>query len=262
MGGKATGQPEFKPRVFVGSSTESLEVAYAIQENLERDAEITVWTQGILDLSKFTLDALLSNLDKFECGVFILAPDDIVKMRGAECTKARDNVVFELGLFIGRLGKERTFIILPRGRGDFKLPTDLLGLTPGTYEPQRDDENLAAALGPACNKVRKALRGLGNTGQTNESAQECGTVEPDEYDEDDIISIIESWMGARDARLNTRVMRYADVDKELQLAPGTAEKYLPRAAERWGYLVSRKGKHTIIFRQKPRSRPKPRVPPW
>jgi hypothetical protein len=246
--------------VFVGSSSESLDVAYAIQENLERDAEITVWTQGILDLSKFTLDGLLDGLDNLECGVFILAPDDVVKMRGAECTKARDNVVFELGIFIGRLGKERIFIILPRGEEDFELPTDLLGLTPGTYEPHRTDGNLVAALGPACNKIRTVLLKFGHLAQANDSGQQCGTVEPKEDDENDIISIIESWLGARPARLNTQVIRYTDVDRELQLAPGTAEKYLPRAAERWGYLVSRKGKQTIVFREKPP--PGPRVVPW
>jgi len=44
-----------KPNIFIGSSKESLEVAYSLQENLEPFAEVTVWTQGIFELSKFTI---------------------------------------------------------------------------------------------------------------------------------------------------------------------------------------------------------------
>jgi predicted nucleotide-binding protein len=73
-----------KPKVFIGSSAESLDIAYALQENLEHDGEITVWSQGIFDLSKFTLDALMDVLDSFDFGVFVLAPDDIIKIRGKE----------------------------------------------------------------------------------------------------------------------------------------------------------------------------------
>ncbi|HUT90485.1 MAG TPA: nucleotide-binding protein [Thermoguttaceae bacterium] len=242
---------KLKPRMFVGCSAESLQIAYAIQENLERDAEVTVWTQGILELSKFTLEALLDALDRSECGVFVLAPDDVVKMRGTEGTRARDNVVFELGLFIGRLGKERTFVVLPRGHEDFELPTDLLGLTPGTFEADRTDGNLAAALGPACNRIRSALGKLALLPQSNESAEENQNGEACEYDENDIIAIIESWMGSRPASLNGRVIHYAEVDRELHLPPGTAEQYLPQAARTWDYEVARQGKETILFREKP-----------
>jgi CRP/FNR family transcriptional regulator, cyclic AMP receptor protein len=40
----------------------------------------------------------------------------------------RDNVIFELGLFMGALSRERTLVLVPKGM-DFKVPSDLLGMT-------------------------------------------------------------------------------------------------------------------------------------
>jgi hypothetical protein len=37
------------------------------------------------------------------------------------------------------------------------LPTDLVGLTVGNYDSDRDDKNLSAALGPACHKIYKQV---------------------------------------------------------------------------------------------------------
>lgn len=119
-----------KPRLFIGSASENLDVAYAIQEVLEHDAEVTVWTQGIFDLSKYTLDALTETLDTVDFGLFALSPTDVVTMRDETKRAARDNVIFELGMFIGRLGKERAFLFIPRGAEELHLPTDLLGITP------------------------------------------------------------------------------------------------------------------------------------
>jgi predicted nucleotide-binding protein len=115
-----------KPALFVGSSSESLDVAYAVQKNLEDVAEVVVWTQGIFELTKSYLESLLEALEDTEFGVFIFGPDDVIRIRGTEMRAARDNVVFELGLFIGRLGRNRSFILMPKESADFHLPTGAL----------------------------------------------------------------------------------------------------------------------------------------
>lgn len=146
-----------KPKLFIGSSVEGLEVAYAIQSELEHDSEPTVWSQGVFNLTQSTLSDLLSVLDTYDAAIFVMSPDDVVKMRGQEQTVTRDNVLFELGMFIGRLGPDKTFMVKPRNSQDFHVPTDLLGLTPGVYDNERSDGNLQAALGPFCFQVRKQL---------------------------------------------------------------------------------------------------------
>lgn len=147
-----------KPTLFIGSSTESLDVAYAAQRNLEDVAEVVVWTQGIFELTQSYLESLLDALDDTEFGLFIFGPDDVTRIRGEEMRTARDNVVFELGLFIGRLGRERSFILMPRGVSDFHLPSDLLGISTASYQPPSRSDRLQAALGPACYDIRTAIR--------------------------------------------------------------------------------------------------------
>lgn len=148
-----------KPKIFIGSSVEGLNVAYAIQQNLTHDAEPTVWDQGIFDLSKTTIESLTKAVNESDFGIFVFSPDDITKMRGSEHNSIRDNVIFEFGLFTGKLGRDRVFFVRP-DTSDLHLPTDLLGITPGTYNPNREDGRLQAATGPACNQIRKAMKKL------------------------------------------------------------------------------------------------------
>src|SRR5260221_13672109 len=133
-----------RPTLFIGSSSESLDVAYAAQRNLEDVAEGVVWTQGLFELTKGHLESLLDALDDTEFGLFIFGADDVTRFRGAEMRTARDNVVFELGLFIGRLGRQRSFIMMPKGVSDFHLPTDLLGINIATFQPPSQSDRWQA----------------------------------------------------------------------------------------------------------------------
>jgi len=143
-----------KPQLFVGSSVENLQVAYDVQENLDHDAEVKVWPQGGFEIAGFGLDSLLEQLQSCDFGVFIFTPDDMVRIREEEHRAVRDNVLFELGLFMGRLGRQRTFVIVPSGI-KVHLPSDLIGWNLAYYDPNRKDG--VAALGVACNKIRRAM---------------------------------------------------------------------------------------------------------
>ena len=147
-----------QPRLFIGSSTEGLPIAYGIQENLEFDAETTVWKQGIFHPTRQTLVDLVAAMQSTDFAVFVFNADDVLMMRGKKFEATRDNVIFELGLFIGHLGVERCFFVQARGLDTLHLPTDLLGLAALTFNPERSDGNVVAALGTACNQIRRAMR--------------------------------------------------------------------------------------------------------
>jgi hypothetical protein len=148
-----------KPRVFIGSSKEGLSIAYAIQHNLENDAEVTVWAQDVFRPSQFVLESLTDQLDNTDVGIFVFSADDVVKMRGAEHAAVRDNVLFEYGLYVGRLGRKRSFIVAPSGAA-LHLPSDLNGINYRTYQTDRSDGNWDAALGSASSKIIPHLKAI------------------------------------------------------------------------------------------------------
>jgi hypothetical protein len=79
--------------------------------------------------------------------------------RGTERPVARDNVLFELGLFVGGLGRDRTFMLFDRSNPP-ALPTDLAGVSAATFEPHSSG-NLQAALGAACTRIQMSIEKLG-----------------------------------------------------------------------------------------------------
>ncbi|CAM3624404.1 TIR domain-containing protein [Pseudoalteromonas maricaloris] len=149
-----------KPRIFIGSSVESLPIADAIAENLEFDAEVTIWRSGTFNLSSNTLDDLILKSKSVDFSAFIFSPDDLAIMRSREKYVVRDNVLFELGLFIGSIGKERCFIIKPRGE-ELHFPSDLLGITPTDYDQNRSDNNLTSSLTYASTQIKREMSNKG-----------------------------------------------------------------------------------------------------
>jgi hypothetical protein len=151
---------ERKPRIFIGSSVESLPIADAIAENLEFDAEVTIWRTGTFKLSSNALDDLILKSKSVDFSIFIFSPDDVSTIRSREAPAVRDNVVFELGLFIGSIGKERCFIVKARNT-DLHFPSDLLGITPTDYEPNRSDDDLTSSLTYAATQIKREIADKG-----------------------------------------------------------------------------------------------------
>jgi hypothetical protein len=143
--------------MFIGSSVEGKRIAENIQEQLEYDVDSTVWHQGIFGLSGGTLETLVNCVNDFDFATLVLTGDDLIEKRNVSGRSPRDNVLFELGLFMGALGRSRTFIVHSRSNPPL-LPSDLAGITPATFMAR---DNLSAALGPACTKLRRAIEAQG-----------------------------------------------------------------------------------------------------
>lgn len=151
------------PRVFIGSSRDAETICRNLQVELERavPCEVTVWTQGAFAASDYTLESLSNWAMSADFAVLVATPDDTVS-RSDQTPEAmpRDNVIFELGLFIGAIGRERTYIVADQSAGRLALPTDLAGLTWLPYKA-RSDGNERAAVSEASLKLSDKIRVLG-----------------------------------------------------------------------------------------------------
>ncbi len=152
--------PRDRVRVLIISSAEALPVARAIQDAFEHDPFLVYpWSDGIFKVTHYPLDSLEDELDRSDFAIAIASPDDVTASRKKRTASPRDNVIFELGYFMGRLGRHRAVLLEPVGT-KVKLPSDFDGLKPIPYKyvPGPD---VIAELAPTCNKLRKLFNDLG-----------------------------------------------------------------------------------------------------
>jgi hypothetical protein len=152
-----------KPQVFIASSSEGLDAAQAIRGLLAADAHVTMWDEGFFKLSRGYLETLVDRVGTFDFAVFVATPDDMIVTRDETHPSPRDNILFELGLFMGRLGRDHTFLVHPSGAG-MRFPSDLLGIMtascpwPDARTARPTLRDYTSALGPVCDRIRDALR--------------------------------------------------------------------------------------------------------
>lgn len=167
------------PRIFIASSREALQVAEAVNIRLEPDGRIKQWDNAF-DLSTLTLPTLCARTKETDFAVFVFHKDDQTIIRGNTFSTVRDNVVFELGLFIGSLGIEKCFVLVPKSvEGDFRLPTDLAGLTVASYDDSIED--MVDAVTTSCAKIKQVIRkgwGAANEATVQQSQQAAVPHEP------------------------------------------------------------------------------------
>jgi hypothetical protein len=125
-----------KRKLFIGSSSEEIKLAELAKAILENDFDVTIWNENVWDTSVFKInqnflsDLLKASL-KYDFGILIGTNDDKILYRENEVLQPRDNILFELGLFTGRLGTSKCAFIIDK---EIKLLSDFNGLTLARFD--------------------------------------------------------------------------------------------------------------------------------
>jgi predicted nucleotide-binding protein len=180
-----TKSSELLVRVFIGSSSGSLELARVLKNSLAMvspQAVATVWDEAFRP-GQILLDQVIRLVHDYDFGVFVFAADDVMLIRGQEAAPpkrhplkgpaemtVRDNVLFEAGVFMGGLGHERTFLVVPRGLDKhLRTPSDLEGLLTATYHlpiARKTNASAEADVAGAAQQIAARIRELGPAPRT------------------------------------------------------------------------------------------------
>jgi hypothetical protein len=155
---------ERKIRVFIGSSTEGLSVADSLVAQLTgRGYYVKVWDEGVFTLGNYNIESLMQIVnEKFDFAIFVFTADDKACFRGNTVFLPRDNVIFEMGMFMSRLDRNRTLFICETGlENEVKILSDMSGLVPATFTKSNSGSDLRTDLRPAIVQLCDAMEKRG-----------------------------------------------------------------------------------------------------
>jgi nitrous oxidase accessory protein NosD len=130
-----------RPHIFIGSSNEAKdELAAPLADLLAATNDIGVvpWYEAFR-AGRTTIEDLAELIEEVDFAAFFLLPEDHLIVRGESVDAARGNILFELGLFMGRNSRDRTFMLVDRDRRP-EFPTDIYGTTYVEYRRRSLDE--------------------------------------------------------------------------------------------------------------------------
>jgi len=149
-------------RIFIASSSEGVNITDALCRGLTRElgaaAVVEPWSRKF-DLSATYIESLEAAVEQADFAIMVMSPDDITTSRKLKSLAPRDNVIFELGLFMGRLGRDRCYMVR-QDKSKLKIPSDLLGVKSASFRPSRRS-NWRAAIEPVCTLIAERIARLG-----------------------------------------------------------------------------------------------------
>ena len=144
---------DFRPNIFVGSSSEGKKIAEEVVNRLVHFADCKLWTKAF-EIGKSNFENLTGQIAFYDYAILIATADDVTLSRGKKQKTSRDNVLFEFGLFTGGLGHSKVFYILEKNT---KIPSDLAGVTL-PFISNISDPNFDIELTACVDEIRKQIK--------------------------------------------------------------------------------------------------------
>ena len=177
------------PKLFIASSSRALNLAKALKFHLDhsedggkRVVDAGLWTADSYH-SATILQKILDACGESHFFVAILTKDDMAKKKNKLLAVPRDNCIFELGLFIGRLNLDPKRCSMLTTLDEDALPSDLKGHIYERINDFDESQNLSdfqkckEALASLYLKVEEKAKDLGPCGNTDHSIRVISTKE-------------------------------------------------------------------------------------
>jgi hypothetical protein len=169
-----------KPSIFIASSSRTATLAEVLRDQLITGdfANATLRNEERnRRLGATTIQMLEGAAAKYDFAVVILARDDVLIKETGDALKARDDCVFEAGLFINALGRERCFLI--NSVEQRELPSDLAGVI---SLPFKEPETTKLSDRDACTEAIRSV-----TAALKDSVQRAGRMRNRELSADELL---------------------------------------------------------------------------
>jgi predicted transcriptional regulator YheO len=145
-------------KIFLGSATESLHLVRLIEGRLKDGHTLIPWNRAQFLPGEVLIEALVRIARDVDFAIFAMTPDDQIVQREKSSFATRDNVMLEIGLFLGLLDRARVFLVYDE-RASPKVPSDLAGIQLVPFDPRKrkGDKTLDAI----CQRIRDRIAQLG-----------------------------------------------------------------------------------------------------
>ena len=154
--------PNSRPQIFLGSTSEARPVMHALRNSLDDGvwAHFRPWDGDIFQASSTTIEDLEQLFRQVDFAILLATHEDWTRSRGRGRASPRDNIILEIGLGMGSMGRGRTYVVTPRRPPDeVKWPTDLLGVNFEHFDDGSKPGWLGRILGrrPNYSRFEKAI---------------------------------------------------------------------------------------------------------